>query len=79
MQHLIGDAARSAAGYDELAAWNFSDDVLARRPQELLVVRADHLGWSDWGTPEAIVQTVSALGLRPSWLGASLAQAHAPA
>ncbi len=77
MEDVIGDPTGCCAGYRELGAWNFSHDVLARRPQDLLVVPADDLGWSDWGTPEAIAQTVTALGLAPAWLHAPLAEARA--
>jgi mannose-1-phosphate guanylyltransferase len=56
-----------AAAYDRLAAWNFSRDFLARVPQHLMVVRAGDLGWSDWGTPEAIERTLAALHVVPPW------------
>jgi mannose-1-phosphate guanylyltransferase len=72
MGALAADRVAYSAGYRELRAWNFSHDVLARRPQDLLVVPADDLGWSDWGTPEAIAQTVTALGLTPAWLRSPL-------
>jgi hypothetical protein len=29
--------------------------------------RADDLGWSDWGTPEAIERTFAAMGMVPPW------------
>ena len=53
--------------YDQLAAWNFSSDFLAHVPQHLMVARADDLGWSDWGTPEAIERTLAALHVVPPW------------
>jgi hypothetical protein len=56
-----------ATAYDRLAAWNFSRDFLARVPHHLMVVRADDLGWSDWGTPEAIERTLEALRVVPPW------------
>ena len=55
------------SAYDRLAAWNFSRDFLACVPQHLTVARADDLGWSDWGTPEAIERTLSALRVVPPW------------
>ena len=72
MQDMIGDRHGCRARYGELGAWNFSSEVLARRPQDLVVVPADDLGWSDWGTPEAIRHTISALGLTAAWLRAPL-------
>jgi hypothetical protein len=32
-----------------------------------VVTRGEHLGWSDWGTPEAIERTFAILGLTPPW------------
>jgi mannose-1-phosphate guanylyltransferase len=61
--------------YDRLAPWNFSRDFLARIPQHLLVTRADDLGWSDWGTPEAIERTFAAMGWQPAWRSPALATA----
>jgi len=59
--------SRLWAAYDRLAAWNFSRDFLARVPQHLMVARADDLGWSDWGTPEAIERTLAAPHVVPPW------------
>ena len=56
-----------AAAYDRLAAWNFSRDFLARVPRHLMVARANDLGWSDRGTPEAIERTLAALHVVPPW------------
>jgi len=52
--------------YERLAPWNFSRDFLARVPRHLLVTRADDLGWSDWGTPEAVERTFAAMGWEPA-------------
>lgn len=70
-------AERAALGrcYDSLTPWNFSRDFLARIPGHLLVTRADDVGWSDWGTPEAIERTFAAMGWRPTWRGPALATA----
>jgi mannose-1-phosphate guanylyltransferase len=64
-----------AAAYDRLAAWNFSHDFLARIPQHLMVARAGDLGWSDWGTPEAIERTLAARRIAPPWRAAVAATA----
>jgi mannose-1-phosphate guanylyltransferase len=63
------------AAYDRLSRWNFSHDFLARIPEHLLVARADELGWSDWGTPEAVERTFARIGLVPYWRGAQPALA----
>jgi hypothetical protein len=72
------DVARFAAlddAYEGLTPWNFSRDFLAHVPQHLVVARADDLGWSDWGTPEAIERTFATMGILPPWRGAQLATA----
>jgi mannose-1-phosphate guanylyltransferase len=56
-----------ARTYGTLVPWNFSRDFLERIPEHLAVARGDRLGWSDWGTPEAIERTFAALGLTPRW------------
>lgn len=68
LEQLPSERLSRSAAYEKLAAWNFSPDFLQRNPRELLAVRADDLGWSDWGTPEAIERTVLSLGLNPPWM-----------
>jgi mannose-1-phosphate guanylyltransferase len=50
--------------------WNFSRDFLAHVPAHLAVVRVEDVGWSDWGTPEAIERTFVALKAVPAWRAA---------
>lgn len=64
-----------ASAYDETPSWNFSRDFLAHVPRHLIVARADDLGWSDWGTPEAIERTFATLGIVPPWQVRQLATA----
>jgi mannose-1-phosphate guanylyltransferase len=47
--------------------WNFSHDFLSTVAQHLVVVRAEHTGWSDWGTPSSIERTFAALNRVPPW------------
>src|SRR5262249_19985364 len=61
------DLAALATVYDRLEAWNFSHGFLSRISEHLVVTRADDLGWSDWGTPEAIEQSFAAMGVVPPW------------
>jgi mannose-1-phosphate guanylyltransferase len=61
------DLAALAAVYDRLQPWNFSHEFLTRIPEHLVVTRADDLGWSDWGTPEAIERSFAAMGVVPPW------------
>lgn len=53
--------------YARQPAWNFSNDFLAAVARELVVVRAERTGWSDWGTPHAIERTFAALNRVPPW------------
>jgi mannose-1-phosphate guanylyltransferase len=53
--------------YDRLQSWNFSRGFLSRVSEHLVVTRADDLGWSDWGTPEAIERSFAEMGLVPPW------------
>jgi len=53
--------------YDRLQSWNVSRGFLSRVPEHLVVTRADDLGWSDWGTPEAIERSFAKMGLVPPW------------
>jgi len=55
------------AYYASTAAWNFSTDFLAQIAAHLVVVRAEHTGWSDWGTQLAIERTFAALNRVPPW------------
>ena len=64
---LVDDPDALAAAYPSIAPWNFSRDFLARIPEHLAVVRAADVGWSDWGTPEAIEHTLAAMGVLRPW------------
>ena len=63
----LADAPDLGAAYETLPPWNFSYDFLRLVPEHLLLVRADGLGWSDWGTPDAVERTVTRLGLPAPW------------
>jgi len=58
------------AAYASLPAWNFSRDFLSLVPRELVVVRVPDIGWSDWGTLEAIERTLRSLNVVPPWRAA---------
>lgn len=53
--------------YPALTPWNASRDFLAHIPTALAVLQVDEVGWSDWGTPEAIERTFRDLDLAPPW------------
>jgi len=54
---------RSGGGYEDVPRWNFSADFLTNIADHLLVVPVDGVYWSDWGTPEAVEQTLAVLRL----------------
>lgn len=70
----LRDVEPGSAALDDVYAgmepWNFSRAFLERIPRELAVVRGDDLGWSDWGTPEAVERTFASLGIVPPWCAA---------
>jgi mannose-1-phosphate guanylyltransferase len=47
---------------------NFSQTVLVPSPARLAVSPLPALAWSDWGTPERVIQTLRREGLAPAWL-----------
>jgi mannose-1-phosphate guanylyltransferase len=51
----------SGAGYEGVPSWNFSADFLTQIPDQLAVVPLEGVSWSDWGTPQAVEQTLAAL------------------
>ena len=62
--------ARQAA-YRTLPPWNFSHGFLQQSARHLVAVCAEDLGWSDWGTREAIERTLASLGMTPAWMQAA--------
>ena len=59
----LGQGSTVADGaYQSLTRWNFSSDFLTSVPQHLVVIAVADVHWSDWGTPQAIEQTLVALG-----------------
>jgi mannose-1-phosphate guanylyltransferase len=55
------------AVYRDIGPWNFSSQILARIPEELIVLEAPDIHWSDWGTRESIERTCKHLNLAPAW------------
>jgi mannose-1-phosphate guanylyltransferase len=53
---------------------NFSRDVLACGGESLIVLPVHGIFWSDWGTPERVVQTLRRINASPRWLEAWSAQ-----
>ena len=53
---------------------DFSRTVLSAAPAFLAVSQMPSVGWSDWGTPERVLQSLIAAGIAPSWLRAALVE-----
>ena len=56
------------AAYREVAAIDFSKDVLSREPRRLLVMPDAASGWADLGSPDRVVKTLARYGIEPEWL-----------
>jgi len=63
------DASALEHLYASVAPWNFSSDFLAHVPHEMVVLRAEDTGWSDWGTRQSIERTFAALKQPLPWQG----------
>jgi mannose-1-phosphate guanylyltransferase len=57
-----------ATAYRTLRPVNFSRTLLAGRPEDLLMLPARGVYWSDWGDPERILRTLRRFDHRPQWL-----------
>lgn len=53
--------------YADMPEANFSRDVLQKAPERLGVVTMEEVGWSDWGRPERVVESLRALRLEPNF------------
>lgn len=49
---------------------NFSEEVLGRAADSLAVLPVRGVRWSDWGTPERVVETLLRINAVPRWLPA---------
>jgi hypothetical protein len=50
--------------YSQIADSNFSHQVLAVRPGDLMVLRVGDVGWSDLGEPNRVLSTLARLGVQ---------------
>lgn len=67
MQAVHTDQIATANAYVNLVPWNFSNHLLSCIPEHLMVLPIDDIGWSDWGTPEAIRRTLCTFKSPPQW------------
>jgi mannose-1-phosphate guanylyltransferase len=52
--------------YRNIQPWNFSNRILTRIPEDLIVLEAPDIRWSDWGTRESIERTCRRFNLLPA-------------
>jgi mannose-1-phosphate guanylyltransferase len=50
--------------YSQIDDSNFSHQVLAARPEDLMVMRVGDVGWSDLGEPKRVLSTLARLGVQ---------------
>jgi mannose-1-phosphate guanylyltransferase len=50
--------------YSQIEDMNFSHQVLAVRPEDLMVMRVGDVGWSDLGEPNRVLSTLARLGVQ---------------
>jgi mannose-1-phosphate guanylyltransferase len=56
--------------YSGIRASSFSQDVLSVQPNNLAVLRATGLGWSDLGEPSRVRSVLERKGVRTEWMDA---------
>lgn len=59
--------------YDWIGEINFSSEVLEKCTDELFVLRVGDVGWSDWGEPHRVLDTLTGIGVRAKWMQAMAA------
>jgi hypothetical protein len=50
--------------YSQIEDSNFSHQVLAVRPEDLMVMRVGDVGWSDLGEPNRVLSTLARIGVQ---------------
>lgn len=64
---LQNSPALAPETYRVINPWNFSNQILARIPEEIIVLEVPDVRWSDWGTRESIERTYRHMNLVPAW------------
>ena len=60
----VGERKALAELYSRIDDVNFSQQVLAARPQDLAVMRVGDVGWSDLGEPSRVLATLAHMGVQ---------------
>lgn len=65
---VLRDAPHKAGDlYRVITPWNFSNRILARISQHLIMLEVTDVGWNDWGTRESIERTCKHFNLAIAW------------
>ena len=62
--HAAGQLQALDAFYDEIEPIDFSHDILEAQAHRLQVIRVQHSGWTDLGTPKRVEATVRSMAVR---------------
>jgi len=65
-----GESPALREAYRRIPTTNFSESILARHPEHLMMLAARGVSWSDWGDPDRILRTLHRFDRRPAWLPA---------
>ena len=57
------------SAYRSTPSIDISRDILASRPERLLVIRDAASGWTDLGNPNRVLDTLAREKIAPRWLG----------
>ena len=61
--HTAAEPQALAEVYSRIEDSNFSHQVLAVRPEDLMVMRVGDVGWSDLGEPKRVFSTLARMGV----------------
>lgn len=62
-----GESSMMSSIYERITDVNFSQDVLEKATEELLVLRVGDVGWCDLGEPKRVMRTLTGLDVKPAW------------
>ena len=77
MSSLFGTRAETKAIghlYERIEEVNFSQQVLAHRPERLAVLKVSGVRWNDLGEPKRVMASLAMAGIRPHWIDAAQPQ-----
>jgi mannose-1-phosphate guanylyltransferase len=82
LEERIGTPAEESvlhAIYGDMPSRDFSRDVLQPLSRQLGVIELEKVLWSDWGRPERILETLQAVGIKPTFPTEVFQEVQSPA